>query len=116
MTTNEKIREIISYYKLSDRQFAIRIGVNQSVIGSMFQKSTEPSAKVIRLTLAAFPEISAEWFLRDIGNMLIGNKEAERINKLVDTINLLQDTINEKNQTIAILTDQIQQLKNQLNK
>lgn len=116
MTTNEKIREIISYYKLSDRQFAIRIGVNQSVIGSMFQKSTEPSAKVIRLTLAAFPEISAEWFLRDSGNMLIGNKEAEKITKLVDTINLLQDTINEKNQIISSLSEQLQQLKNQLNK
>lgn len=108
MTTNEKIREIISHYKLSDRQFAIRIGVNQSVIGSMFQKGTEPSAKVIRLTLDAFPEISAEWFLRDSGNMLIGNKEIERINKLVDTINLLQDTINEKNATIALLKEQLQ--------
>ena len=112
MTTNEKIREIISYYKLSDRQFAIRIGVNQSVIGSMFQKSTEPSAKVIRLTLAAFPEVSAEWFLRDAGKMLISNKESERISKLVDTINLLQDTINEKDKTIQLISEQLQQLKN----
>ena len=112
MTTNEKIREIISYYKLSDRQFAIRIGVNQSVIGSMFQKSTEPSAKVIRLTLADFPEVSAEWFLRDAGKMLISNKESERISKLVDTINLLQDTINEKDKTIQLISEQLQQLKN----
>ena len=112
MTTNEKIREIISYYKLSDRQFAIRIGVKQSVIGSMFQKSTEPSAKVIRLTLAAFPEVSAEWFLRDAGKMLISNKESERISKLVDTINLLQDTINEKDKTIQLISEQLQQLKN----
>ena len=66
-TLNEKIRNIISVYKLSDRQFAIKIGVTQSVIGSMFQKGTEPSAKVIKNTLAAFPEISSDWFLRDIG-------------------------------------------------
>ena len=55
---NGKIREIISYYKLSDRQFAIKIGVTQSVIGSMFQKNTEPSAKVIKLTLNVFANIS----------------------------------------------------------
>ena len=38
VSINRKIREIISYYKLSDRQFALKIGVTQSVIGSMFQK------------------------------------------------------------------------------
>lgn len=44
-TLNSKIRDIISTYKLSDRQFAIKIGVTQSVIGSMFQKGTEPSSR-----------------------------------------------------------------------
>lgn len=47
-----RIRELISYYNISDRQFAIKIGVTQSVIGSMFQKQTEPSAKVLKLILS----------------------------------------------------------------
>ena len=72
-SVNEKIREIISYYKLSDRQFSIKIGVTQSVIGSMFQKNTEPSSKVIRLTLNAFTDISADWLLRNKGPMLISD-------------------------------------------
>ncbi len=42
--------------------------------------------------------------------------EAQRITKLVDTITTLQDTINEKNMTINVLSEQNQQLKNQLNK
>ncbi|RXE61966.1 helix-turn-helix transcriptional regulator [Paramuribaculum intestinale] len=112
---NEKIRDIISHYKLSDRQFAIKIGVTQSVIGSMFQKGTEPSSKVIRNTLAAFPEISADWFLRDSGEMLKSHsKELGRINSLLDTIATLQDTINAKNNTIATLSERIKQLENQL--
>lgn len=114
-TLNSKIRDIISTYKLSDRKFAIKIGVTQSVIGSMFQKGTEPSSKVIRNTLIAFPEISADWFLRDSGEMFISqNKELDRINKLVDTIATLQDTINAKNESIATLTERIKQLEAQL--
>lgn len=111
---NSKIREIISFYRLSDRQFAIKIGVNQSVIGSMFQKGTEPSSKVIRNTLLNFPEISSDWFLRDVGEMLIGpSKELERINSLLDTVKTLQDTINNKTDTINALNERIKQLENQ---
>ena len=78
-SVNEKIREIISYYKLSDRQFSIKIGVTQSVIGSMFQKNTEPSSKVIRLTLNAFTDISADWLLRNKGPMLISEIKPDRM-------------------------------------
>lgn len=114
-TLNDKIRDIISAYKLSDRQFAIKIGVTQSVIGSMFQKGTEPSSKVIRNTLAAFPEISADWFLRDLGEMLKSqSKELERINSLLDTIATLQEAINAKSDTIAELNERIKQLEAQL--
>ena len=102
---------------MSDRQFAIKIGVTQSVIGSMFQKGTEPSSKVIRNTLAAFPEISADWFLRDLGEMLKSQrKELERISSILDTISTLQDTINAKSNTISMLTDRIKQLENQIQK
>lgn len=119
-TVNEKIRAIIAYYKLSDRQFAIRIGVTQSVISSMFQKGTEPSSKVIRNTLEAFPELSSDWFLRDTGEMLISNKpntaDADRINKLVDTIATLQEAINAKTDIIAAQQERIKQLEDQLKK
>lgn len=109
---NSKVRDIISYYRLSDRQFAIKIGVNQSVIGSMFQKGTEPSAKVICNTLASFPDISSDWFLRDAGEMLKSqSKELSRINTLLDTITTLQDTINAKSEQIALLTERIKQLE-----
>lgn len=112
-TLNEKIREIISAYKLSDRQFAIKIGVTQSVIGSMFQKGTEPSAKVIRNTMMAFPEISSDWFLRDSGEMISGvSRETERINAMLDTITLLQDTIKTKDDMIKMLMKRITELEN----
>ena len=115
---NEKIREIISHYKLSDRQFAIKIGVTQSVIGSMFQKNTEPSSKVIRLTLNAFTDISADWLLRNKSPMLISDikpdPNIERMERLVDTIATLQGTINEQMKTIQLFTEENQKLKGEL--
>lgn len=119
MSVNEKIREIISFYKLSDRQFAIKIGVTQSVIGSMFQKGTEPSAKVIGLTLNAFTDISAEWLLRGTGNMLLSENQpqdenTERIAMLVDTITTLQATINEKTKTIQALEEANKRMNGEL--
>lgn len=117
-SVNEKIREIISYYKLSDRQFSIKIGVTQSVIGSMFQKNTEPSSKVIRLTLNAFADISADWLLRNKGPMLISDikpdPNIERMERLVDTIATLQGTINEQMKTIQLFTEENQKLKGEL--
>lgn len=114
---NERIRAIISYYKLSDRQFAIKIGVTQSVIGSMFQKGTEPSSKVIQLTASTFPEISLDWFIRGEGEMIKNTgKEVARIERLVDTIATLQETINVKTDTISTLIERIKQLEAQINK
>ena len=117
-SVTEKIREIISYYKLSDRQFSIKIGVTQSVIGSMFQKNTEPSSKVIRLTLNAFTDISADWLLRNKGPMLISDikpdPNIERMERLVDTIATLQGTINEQMKTIQLFTEENQKLKGEL--
>lgn len=117
-SVNEKIRDIISYYKLSDRQFSIKIGVTQSVIGSMFQKNTEPSSKVIRLTLNAFTDISADWLLRNKGPMLISDikpdPNIERMERLVDTIATLQGTINEQMKTIQLFTEENQKLKGEL--
>ena len=117
-SVNEKIREILSYYKLSDRQFSIKIGVTQSVIGSMFQKNTEPSSKVIKLTLNAFTDISADWLLRNKGPMLISDikpdPNIERMERLVDTIATLQGTINEQMKTNQLLTEKLKKIEGEL--
>lgn len=112
ISITKKISEIITYYQISGRQFALKIGVNQSVIGSMFQKGTEPSSKVIQLTAISFPEISLDWFIRDEGDMFKTQaKEIDRLNNLIDTITILQKTINEKSTTIDTLNECIRKLE-----
>lgn len=118
INVNERIREIISYYKLSDRQFCMKVGINPSVLGSMFQKGTEPSAKVIKLTLFAFTDISSEWLLRGKEPMLLSevkpDPSIERIERLVDTITTLQGTINEQLKTIQAYEDKVRKLNGEL--
>lgn len=98
-----RIRSLINYYNISDRQFAIKIGVTQSVIGSMFQKQTEPSAKILKLILNTDERISAEWLMRGKGEMIIGSEQpntsaettpiSDRESALIDTIAMQQETI-----------------------
>lgn len=118
INVNKKIREIISCLGLSDRQFCLKIGINPSVLGSMFQKDTEPSAKVIKLTLNAFTDISAEWLLRDKGPMLLSetalDSNIERMNRLVDTITTLQGAINEQMKTIKSFEEKTKRLEAEL--
>lgn len=114
-----RIRELISYYNISDRQFAIKIGVTQSVIGSMFQKQTEPSAKVLKLILSADERISAEWLMRGKGEMLLTSEQPtgaeDRMNKLIDTITFQQDTIKTLQERIKELEAELIISNNQKN-
>ncbi len=68
--------------------------------------------------LLLFKDLSAEWLMRDEGEMLktAPTIDIDRIATLVDTIATLQKTISEKDKTIAILAAQVEQLKNQCKK
>lgn len=117
-TINARIRELVQFSDITDNAFAKKIGVTQSVIASMFQRGTEPSAKVITSILSTYEEISAEWLLRGKGDMIIQNQgtqpEIEKLKSIVYTIANLQDEINEKTMFIQRLLEENQKLKGEL--
>lgn len=115
---NSRIREIINFTHVTDNAFAKKIGVTQSVIASMFQRGTEPSAKILTAILSTFTDISAEWLLRGKGTMLLSettlDSNLERMNRLVDTITTLQGALNEKEKAIKLLEEKAKRLESEL--
>ena len=112
------IREIILSAGITDSAFAKRIGVTQSVIASMFQRGTEPSAKVLTSILLTYEDISAEWLLRGKGQMLLSevtpDPNIEQMKRLVDTITTLQGIITEQTKTNQLLTEELKKAKGEL--
>ena len=117
-TINGRIREIILSAGVTDSAFAKRIGVTQSVIASMFQRGTEPSAKVLTSILLTYEDISAEWLLRGKGQMLLSevtpDPNIEQMKRLVDTITTLQGIITEQTKTNQLLTEELKKAKGEL--
>ncbi len=116
---NDRLRAIISYFGLSDRAFAIKCGIKQPTLDKQLKGFRAISMETIMAILNTFGDISAEWLMRGVGDMMIKPSapvDLDRIATLVDTIATLQETINEKNKTINALAEQNKQLKNQLNK
>ena len=117
-TINGRIREIILSAGITDSAFAKRIGVTQSVIASIFQRGTEPSAKVLTSILLTYEDISAEWLLRGKGQMLLSevtpDPNIEQMKRLVDTITTLQGIITEQTKTNQLLTEELKKAKGEL--
>ena len=114
-----RIKEVIAYYKLTDRAFAIKCGIKQNTLSRQLNGVSEISVPTINAILDNYDDISAEWLLRGKGEMLISANQSkdenkERISRLVDTIATLQGTINEQLKTIQVYEDKVRKLNGEL--
>ena len=114
-----RIKEVIAYYKLTDRAFAIKCGIKQNTLSRQLNGVSEISVPTINAILDNYNDISAEWLLRGKGEMLISanqskDENTERISRLVDTIATLQGTINEQLKTIQVYEDKVRKLNGEL--
>ncbi len=113
----QRLKEVVTYSKLSIRAFAIKCGISQTTLDKQIKGLRSVSIETIMSVLYGFPEISAEWLMRGEGQMLhsiANNPERDKLNTLVDTIATLQDTINAKSDQISTLTERIKQLETQI--
>lgn len=115
----DRVKQIIKYYKLSDRAFALKCGLKQNTFSNQLTGMRELSLTTINSILITFEEISAEWLLRGKGEMLLASEQPtdaeDRLNKLVDTITFQQDTIKNLQTKIKELEAELVIANNQIN-
>jgi DNA-binding XRE family transcriptional regulator len=85
----DRIKLIMEYKQLTPAQFAEAIGINRSNLTHLFSGRNLPSLELVRKILTTFPEISTEWLIMNVGNMLTS---ANQNFDFVDTPNITKIT------------------------
>lgn len=65
-----RIKHVIDYSQLSSSAFADTIGISRSGLTHLLTGRNQPSLDVARKILAKFPDISTEWLIMGMGEML----------------------------------------------
>ena len=67
----DRIRQIMDHYGLSQQNFAAQLGVAPATISSIFTGRTNPTNKHVQAIHKAFPEIDTNWLMFGEGEMMI---------------------------------------------
>lgn len=70
-TMIERIRSIMDYAKLSQQDFAARLGISPASLSSILTGRTNPTNKHVMGVHVAFPEINVNWLMFGEGDMLV---------------------------------------------
>ena len=65
----DRIKHLLSTYKLSPAQFADTIGVSRPIVSHILSGRNKPSLEVVQKIVAAFPDLSLPWLLVGTGSM-----------------------------------------------
>lgn len=66
----ERLRLVLRYTGLSQRQFAARVGVSSPYISDILRNGMKPSVDILIAIPIEWPNISARWLLTGLGNMI----------------------------------------------
>ena len=107
----ERILTIIQALAIPERRFALHCGLKQNTLHDQLHGTSQVTLKTVMAILEAFPEISAEWLLRGVGEMKLAESPVMVAEGMAATISDLTATIQEKNTLIAMLNKQIEENK-----
>lgn len=66
----DRIRTVLDYSKLSQRDFAQKLGISASALSSIFTGRTKPTQKQVIAIHNTYPEINVSWLMFGEGDML----------------------------------------------
>lgn len=68
-TIVDRLKLLLKEYDMSENKFASEIGVKSQTLNTYTSGKRGVSYDVVEKILAKFPQISAEWLIRGVGNM-----------------------------------------------
>lgn len=84
----DRIKQVMEYEQMSPTAFADKININRSSLTHIFSGRNQPSLDVAKKILVAFPEISTEWLIMGMGEMLqpVSAEPEKLVTKTVDNM------------------------------
>lgn len=77
----DRIKQVMEYYEETPNSFAEKLGVNRSNLTHIFSGRNQPSLDFAKKVLKAFPEVSTEWLIMGVGNMIKDPAEVVPVQK-----------------------------------
>ena len=108
MKTIERIKMMISEMAKSERDFAMKIGVNQVTLNNYTANKRKLSLEIIEAILNAFPEISA-----GTGSMML-NETSDSIKANDFDEAWYKKVIDDQHDTISLLKEKVKFLEKQI--
>lgn len=94
----DRIKKIMEYKQMSPTAFADTIDINRSSLTHIFSGRNQPSLDVAKKILTAFPDISTEWLVMGIGDMVqSGTKQVSNV--IMDNPPISVSTVDNMQQT-----------------
>lgn len=66
----DRIKKVMKYKDLNKSSFARAIGIDPSRMTHIFNGHNEPTLDMVRRIVVAFPDVSSEWLISGIGDMI----------------------------------------------
>lgn len=102
MEVIDRIKALIELKAKSERDFSLKIGVNQVTLNNYTMGKRKVSLELVELVLKAFPDVRAEWLIRGNGDML-EKEELEEVESYESNETFYKRIIDDQLDTISML-------------
>lgn len=74
----ERIRQVMEHTKMSQQDFATKLGISPASLSSIFTGRTNPTNNHVQAVHRAFPEVNINWLLFGEGEMYLERDKADK--------------------------------------
>lgn len=67
----DRVKQVQEHYRLSQKQFAIELGVAEATISSVYRGRTAPTNNLIQAVHNTYPAVNINWLMFGEGDMLL---------------------------------------------